>query len=58
MIVDLADPAAIERLPEPSFDTLEGHRLPVVRIAPFEASAPAKVRFALAAALAEELGFA
>lgn len=46
LIVDLADD--IERLPlDPELRALAGTDVPVVRIAPFEASAPIKVELAL-----------
>ena len=48
LLVDLAHPERIERLPEPASETLLGVELPVVSLAPFEASAPAKLRLALA----------
>ncbi|MFZ5778586.1 MAG: HPr kinase/phosphorylase [Pseudomonadota bacterium] len=47
LLVDLVDAAEIERLPEPGHEVLLGARLPVVALAPFEASAPAKLRLAL-----------
>lgn len=50
LVVDLVAPTAVERLPEPATADVIGIRLPVVRLAPFEASAPAKVRAALKAA--------
>jgi HPr kinase/phosphorylase len=49
MIVDLVAPQHVERLPEPCSETIFGLVIPVVALAPFEASAPAKLRFALAA---------
>jgi HPr kinase/phosphorylase len=49
MIVDLVAPQHVERLPEPCSETIFGIAIPLVALAPFEASAPAKVRFALAA---------
>ncbi len=50
LVVDLVAPGAVERLPEPATADVLGVRLPLVRLAPFEASAPAKVRAALHAA--------
>jgi len=47
LIVDLAAPAAIERLPRPAEDGYLGIALPLIAIAPFEVSAPAKVRLAV-----------
>lgn len=58
LIVDLVLPAMIERLPDPAHETIEGCSLARVQITPFEASAVAKVRFALAASLAHTLGVA
>lgn len=48
LAVDLVAPAAVERLPEPAFRTWLGHPVPLIALAPFEASAPAKIRIALA----------
>ncbi len=48
LVVDLVPPEAIERIPEPEDCTYMGTGMPVLRVAPFEASAPAKIRFALA----------
>jgi HPr kinase/phosphorylase len=50
LIVDLVAPDRVERLPEPGGETIFGIAIPVVAIAPFEASAPAKLRLALASA--------
>lgn len=47
LIVDLVDPATIERLPEDASETLLGVAIPRLALAPFEASAPAKLRVAL-----------
>jgi HPr kinase/phosphorylase len=49
LIADLVAPQHVERLPEPCSETIFGLAIPVVAITPFEASAPAKLRFALAA---------
>ena len=49
LVVDLVEPAALERLPETRFLELLGCRLPLVTLAPFEASAPAKLRLAVRA---------
>ena len=48
LLVDLVPPDRIERLPEPARETVLGVDLPVLALAPFEASAPAKLRLALA----------
>lgn len=47
LIVDLVRPGSVERLPEPAYEILAGVRLPRIDLAPFEASAPAKLRLAL-----------
>lgn len=42
--IELSGPGqSIERLPEPAFSPLVGVDLPLIRLAPFEASAPAKL---------------
>jgi len=60
LVVDLVRPDAIERLPEPRFVELDGLSFPLLELAPFEASAAAKLRAALAtlsaAAVAEAFG--
>lgn len=49
LAVELADPAAVERLPDPApVWSLLGIAVPLIRIAPFEASAHLKVLLALA----------
>jgi HPr kinase/phosphorylase len=48
LLVDLVAPAAIERLPEPDHEALLGIDLPVLKLAPFEASSCAKLRLAVA----------
>lgn len=53
LVVDLVAPEAIERLPEPETVLLAGRRLSSLKLAPFEASAPAKLRLALAMVLAK-----
>lgn len=47
LLVDLVPPERIERLPQPGGERLLGQVLPVLELAPFEASAVAKVRLAL-----------
>ena len=47
LVVDLAPPESIERMPEPATVDVSGHRVRRVALAPFEASAPAKIRLAL-----------
>ena len=49
LIVDLVDSSSVERLPEASREELLGVSLQRVSLAPFEASAPAKIRLALIA---------
>ena len=48
LVADLVD-KSVERLPEPAHCSLAGVEVPVIRMAPFEASAPAKLRLALRA---------
>jgi HPr kinase/phosphorylase len=55
LIADLVAPQHIERLPEPSSETIFGLAIPVVAIAPFEASAAIKLRLALGAIIDPEL---
>jgi serine kinase of HPr protein (carbohydrate metabolism regulator) len=51
LLVDLAKAGPIERLPDPEpRRTIQGVSLPVLRLAPFEASAPVKLLLALARA--------
>jgi HPr kinase/phosphorylase len=47
LIVDLVASRAVVRLPEPAVATVAGVSIPVVRLAPLEASSPIKVRLAL-----------
>lgn len=53
LIVDLTEPEALDRLPEQPSTELAGVRLPWLRIAPFEASAVAKLRLARAKLVAD-----
>ena len=53
LIADLVAVQHVERLPEPSSETIFGLTIPRVAIAPFEASAPIKLRLALDAATGE-----
>jgi HPr kinase/phosphorylase len=49
LVVELVQPEAVERMPDPAPEhDLLGLKLPLMRVAPFEASAPAKVLIALA----------
>lgn len=52
LVADLVPPGEVERLPEARRETILGVSVPVVALAPFEASAPAKLRL-LRRALAE-----
>jgi HPr kinase/phosphorylase len=49
LIADLVAPEALERLPERRSETIFGLAVPLIELAPFEASAAAKLRFAVAA---------
>ncbi len=49
LVVDLVAPADVPRLPEPNECRLAGITLPSIALAPFEASAAAKVRLAVLA---------
>lgn len=51
LVADLSDPASIDRLPDRRHCDLAGVSLPWLALAPFEISALAKLRFALAAAV-------
>ena len=48
LVIDLVPPDRVERLPEPQFCDYFQWPLPLLAVAPFEASAPAKIRLALA----------
>jgi serine kinase of HPr protein (carbohydrate metabolism regulator) len=50
LVADLADAAAVERMPAPATVRLLGIDLPLVRLAPLEPSAPIKLALALARA--------
>ena len=50
LLVDLVAPKRVERLPQPESEKMMGVTLPVLALAPFEASAAAKLRLALAQA--------
>jgi HPr kinase/phosphorylase len=47
LIVELVAPDAVERLPERRAEPIFGLAVPLIEVAPFEASAAAKVRLAL-----------
>lgn len=49
LVVDLVPAAAVPRLPESDHVVVAGLRLPRIRLAPLEASAPAKLRLVVAA---------
>lgn len=55
LIVDLVDSPAVERMPEPDDVEMLDATLPRLRLAPFEASTPAKLRLAAKAAAAGAL---
>ena len=55
LVADLVPPGQVERLPTPCNETLLGLVVPRVVVAPFEASAAAKIRLALGAFTAAEL---
>lgn len=55
LVADLVPAERVERLPERQSATLFGIALPLVAIAPFEASAVAKLRLALDALTASEI---
>ena len=55
LLVDLVPPAEIERLPEGRCEEVLGLNVPVIALAPFEASAPAKLRLACRAFPARRL---
>ncbi len=49
LVADLGPSADIARMPHPTTCRLDGIDIPLIAIAPFEASAPAKIRFAIKA---------
>jgi len=51
LVADMAEPHAAPRLPDRRHCDLDGVAIAWLALAPFEASAPAKLRFALIAAL-------
>jgi serine kinase of HPr protein (carbohydrate metabolism regulator) len=55
LVVDLANPGQIERLPERRFAEILGLSIPLIALAPFEASAGAKLRWALKALAGDEM---
>jgi HPr kinase/phosphorylase len=48
LLIDLVPPDRVERLPDPAEENLLGIDLPVLALAPFEVSAVAKLRLAVA----------
>ncbi len=48
LVADLVGPHSVERLPDPAHETILGIAVAQVNVAPFEVSAPAKLRLALA----------
>jgi HPr kinase/phosphorylase len=55
LIADLVASGAVERLPERRCETVLGVEVPLITLAPFEASAPAKLRFLRRALAADPL---
>jgi serine kinase of HPr protein (carbohydrate metabolism regulator) len=51
LVVELAPPASVERMPEPRTCAVEGVEIPFLVLDPFAASAPAKLKLALKAAV-------
>jgi HPr kinase/phosphorylase len=51
LVADMVGPGVIERLPERRRCEIEAASVPLIAVSPFEASAPAKLRLALAATL-------
>jgi serine kinase of HPr protein (carbohydrate metabolism regulator) len=47
LLVDLVSPEEVERLPEPSLEQVLGLAIRLITLAPFEASAAAKIRIAV-----------
>ena len=47
LVCDLVAPPLVDRLPEERATDILGLNIPFIRLAPFEASAPAKIRLAL-----------
>lgn len=58
LVVDLVTAGRVERLPEPQWVTLMSVRFPLLALAPFECSAPAKLRVAVGALREGTLGWA
>ena len=46
LVADLVPSTQIERIPDDRFEKVLGLAIPLITLAPFEASAPAKLRFA------------
>src|SRR3569832_1756400 len=47
LLVELVAPSEVERMPQATRRKILGRSLPLLRLAPFEASAPAKLRLAM-----------
>lgn len=47
LVIDLVAGAAVQRLPAPEMTRLLGHDIPMLAVAPLEASAAAKIRLAV-----------
>jgi HPr kinase/phosphorylase len=55
LLIDLVPSAEVERFPEARYEDILGLSIPLIALAPFEASAAAKVRFAYRAFPTERL---
>jgi HPr kinase/phosphorylase len=55
LLIDLVPSAEVERFPEARYEDILGLSIPLIALAPFEASAAAKVRFACRAFPTERL---
>ncbi len=57
LVIDLVAPDTVERMPEPARCNYLGIDLPLLSLAPFEASSPAKVRLAVGPARRDSTGW-
>jgi serine kinase of HPr protein (carbohydrate metabolism regulator) len=55
LLVDLVPSAEVERFPETRYEDVLGVKVPLIALSPFEASAAAKLRFALRAFSADSV---
>jgi HPr kinase/phosphorylase len=58
LIIDLVEPALVPRMPDVEVEAILGVEVPLLRLTPFEASAPIKLTLALALAQALALALA